>query len=196
MCSPLPLTFYCRWDTLFREIASLSEDEPIITEPGDIRTGHVRINACGQRIVGWVDLPKTEFARCSGLLNDPDVYLMVKRESGTGGQSNEATAIHKESISYIEIVGEELTTRSWSIPSTFEPVVIELRSPDVVLRGEIFVLADSSVLDSAERYPVSGCWQGPDAGHSLLVPPARRPFRMAEPLPVATDSQVHWRRQR
>ena len=174
MCSPLPLTFYCRWDTLFREIASLSEDEPIITEPGDIRTGHVRINACGQRIVGWVDLPKTEFARCSGLLNDPDVYLMVKRESGTGGQSNEATAIHKESISYIEIVGEELTTRSWSIPSTFEPVVIELRSPDVVLRGEIFVLADSSVgdalndgrrflsvrnaqfLDSAERYPFLG----------------------------------------
>ena len=114
-----------------------------VPEADGPRAVHVRINVCGERIIGWVDLPPVTSSRCSGLLNDEDRYLTVRVDSAS---KSETIALNKEVISYVEVVGEPRTTH-WNIPGVFHPVVIELTRPDVVLHGELFILADTEVAD-------------------------------------------------
>ena len=116
-----------------------------VPDAGAGRSLRVRVNVGGQRIVGWVDLPETRLSRCSDVLNDADPYLTVRRDVEPG-HGADTTAVNKASISYVEVANDQ-TARRWVIPGTFQPVVIEVSTPEVVFRGELFVLADTTVVD-------------------------------------------------
>ena len=109
------------------------------------RTVHLRINVGGRRVIGFVDLPPAVTARSSGILNDTDRYLTVHLDAPSDAGERVTIAVNKEAISYVEVVGEP-TAKSWVIPGTFCPVVIELHQPDMMVRGELFVLADTEVV--------------------------------------------------
>jgi len=115
----------------------------------------VRINACGQRIIGYVHLPPG-VTRMSDFLNSPEPYLMVRESETLSPDGREPfRAVLKEAISYVQALEEPEPILSLRKDGAFRWVTAELKGLDATIDGELFVPAESdmpAVLNDGRRF--------------------------------------------
>jgi hypothetical protein len=116
----------------------------------------LRINASGRRVIGFLDVAAA-FDRVSDLLNSADPFLMVEPEvESHAGGGDDAVAILKDAVSYVEALEERHSTTLSSPPAgDYQSVLVELAIPPTVIRANIFVpegQAFADVLNDERRF--------------------------------------------
>ena len=104
----------------------------------DKRRVKIRVNASGNRIIGYVYLAP-EVHRASDFLNGPDPYLVVWDEDQPLVGEGTFTAILKDAVSYVQAVEEPEAVKGLRRQGTFYTIVVQLEEPSVAIEAELFV---------------------------------------------------------
>jgi hypothetical protein len=115
-------------------------------EEQEVKTVKVRVNASGRRSIGSICY-SDPFTRPSDFLNSPEPFVLIRYEKSS-------QALLKDAISYLEILEERGALR---IPreGSFSEVIVELRDPQMLMKGEVFVPASAdtlSILNHKHRF--------------------------------------------